>query len=186
MNCYFSNWSQILYIFTCPYVNVISNRFPVPTLFNLWRRHVAQSVSCPSCKSDCEDTIHALWGYPALGIIWEADGLSKNLLKYKLSKLGTSLSWFSRILLVPTWTFLQWFSDWFGKREMQIACGIALLAIKISGPRPFGFFMISLLLRFWKNPIHPPCPLGESGGPLPSPHATKWTTTERYSRKLGR
>ena len=52
---------------------------------------MAQSVSCPSCKSDCEDTIHALWGYPALRIIWEVDGLSKNLLKYKLSKLADLL-----------------------------------------------------------------------------------------------
>ena len=41
----------------------------IPTLFNLWKRHVVQSVSCPGCKSECEDTIHALWGCPALRII---------------------------------------------------------------------------------------------------------------------
>jgi len=32
----------------------------IPTLYNLWRQQVVQSVSCPSCNSACEDTIHAL------------------------------------------------------------------------------------------------------------------------------
>ncbi|KAK9994655.1 hypothetical protein SO802_024358 [Lithocarpus litseifolius] len=63
----------------------------IPTLYNLWRRRVVQSVSCPACNSVCEDTIHALWGCHALKSIWEADELTKKLLKYKFSNFADLL-----------------------------------------------------------------------------------------------
>lgn len=56
------------------------------TLYNLWRWQMVQSVYCPGCNSTCEDTIHALWGCPALMIVLEAASFWKNLLKYKFSK----------------------------------------------------------------------------------------------------
>ena len=32
----------------------------IPTLLNLWKRRVVNSVCCPMCKSNTEDTTHAL------------------------------------------------------------------------------------------------------------------------------
>ena len=40
----------------------------LPTLYNLWRRKVVTSIYCPFCKSDEEDTVHALWAVK--GYLW--------------------------------------------------------------------------------------------------------------------
>ena len=45
----------------------------LPTLHNLWRRKVVTSTYCPFCKSDGEDTVHALWSCRRLPMIWEDD-----------------------------------------------------------------------------------------------------------------
>ncbi|XP_075670205.1 uncharacterized protein LOC142639967 [Castanea sativa] len=63
----------------------------IPMLYNLWRRRVVHSVSFWGYFSKCEDTIHALWSYPALRIIWEADVITKKLLKYKFSTFAKLL-----------------------------------------------------------------------------------------------
>ena len=49
------------------------------------------SISYLGCKSACEDTIHVLWGCPALRVIWEVDKMSKKLLKYKFTKFANLL-----------------------------------------------------------------------------------------------
>ena len=41
----------------------------LPTLHNLWRRKVVTSTYCPYCKSNGEDTIHALWSCRRLFVI---------------------------------------------------------------------------------------------------------------------
>ena len=43
----------------------------LPTLHNLWHRKVVTLTYCPYCKSDGEDTIHALWSCRRLFVIWE-------------------------------------------------------------------------------------------------------------------
>ena len=45
----------------------------LPTLHNLWRRKVVSSTYCPFCKSDGEDTVHALWGCKRLLVVWHDD-----------------------------------------------------------------------------------------------------------------
>ena len=45
----------------------------LPTLYNLWRRKVVTSIYCPFCKSDGEDTVHALWGCKRLLVVWQED-----------------------------------------------------------------------------------------------------------------
>lgn len=52
----------------------------LPTLHNLLRRGVVKYASCPNCKSDGEDTIHAMWGNRRLFVIWEPDDELKKLL----------------------------------------------------------------------------------------------------------
>nr|POE97786.1 hypothetical protein CFP56_76133 [Quercus suber] len=50
----------------------------IPTLLNLWKRRVVNFVCCPMCKSDTEDTTHAMWGCNFLAEIWNShDGLKK-------------------------------------------------------------------------------------------------------------
>ena len=46
---------------------------------------------CPSCDSECEDTIHALWSCPVLRPIWEAEELTRKFLKYKFSSFADLL-----------------------------------------------------------------------------------------------
>ena len=41
----------------------------LPTLYNLWQRKVVTSIYCPFCKSDGEDTVHALWGCKRLLVV---------------------------------------------------------------------------------------------------------------------
>ena len=53
----------------------------IPTLNNLLRRNVVNSVYRPNCKAAFEDTIRALWG--CLIVIWEADEELKKFLRYK-------------------------------------------------------------------------------------------------------
>ena len=55
----------------------------LPTLYNLWRRNVVGSVLCSSCKSECEDVVHALWGCASLTLIWESNDVVTKLLRYK-------------------------------------------------------------------------------------------------------
>ena len=45
----------------------------LPTLHNLLCRNVVKSTHYPNCKSDGEDTIHALWSCKWLMVVWEAD-----------------------------------------------------------------------------------------------------------------
>ena len=63
----------------------------IPTLFNLWKRNVVKTVVCPSCDSECEDTIHALWSCPVLRPVWETGDLTRKFLKYKFSSFADLL-----------------------------------------------------------------------------------------------
>ena len=58
----------------------------IPTLCNLWRRKVVNSVQCLWCKGGVEDTIHALWYCPALNPIWYGDEMLTKLHRYKFDK----------------------------------------------------------------------------------------------------
>ena len=58
----------------------------IPTLCNLWRRKVVNSVQCLRCKEGVEDTIHALWYCPALNPIWYGDEMLTKLHRYKFDK----------------------------------------------------------------------------------------------------
>ena len=58
----------------------------IPTLYNLWRRKVVNSVQCLRCKEGVEDTIHALWYCPALNPIWYGDEMLTKLHRYKFDK----------------------------------------------------------------------------------------------------
>ena len=58
----------------------------IPTLCNLWRRKVVNSVQCSRCKEGFEDTIHALWYCPALNPIWYGDEVLTKLHRYKFEK----------------------------------------------------------------------------------------------------
>lgn len=40
-------------------------------------------VCCLECKSETEDTIHALWGCHSFIAIWNLDGELKKMLRYK-------------------------------------------------------------------------------------------------------
>ena len=76
---------------------------------------MVQSVSCPGCKSTCEDTIHTLWGCLVLRIIWEPNEKSKKLLKYKFAKFEDLLEMVFRfkgstdtdLLAVIFWMILE-------------------------------------------------------------------------------
>ena len=57
----------------------------IPTLCNLWRRNVAISTLCPTCKAGHEDTTHALWSCPSLFVVCEPESLLKKLLRYQFS-----------------------------------------------------------------------------------------------------
>ena len=50
------------------------------TMHNLLRRGVVRYSCCPNCKFDGEETIHSLWGYRRLFVIWETDDKLKKLL----------------------------------------------------------------------------------------------------------
>ena len=54
-----------------------------PTLCNLCRRNVVGSILYASCKSECEDVVHALWGCASLILIWETNEMVTKLLRYK-------------------------------------------------------------------------------------------------------
>lgn len=55
----------------------------IPTLCNLWKRNVVNSVMCSGCRARSEDTIHALWSCPALYVLWEGNEFLKRMFKYK-------------------------------------------------------------------------------------------------------
>uniref|UniRef100_A0A7N2LCN5 Reverse transcriptase zinc-binding domain-containing protein n=1 Tax=Quercus lobata TaxID=97700 RepID=A0A7N2LCN5_QUELO len=60
----------------------------LPTLCNLGRRNVVSCVRCWSCKSESEDTVHALWKCSSLFVLWEPDGVLKKLLRYNVSSFA--------------------------------------------------------------------------------------------------
>lgn len=55
----------------------------IPTLCNLWKRNVVNSVMCSGCRAGSEDTVHALWSCPALYVLWERNEVLKRMFKYK-------------------------------------------------------------------------------------------------------
>lgn len=55
----------------------------LPTVCNLWRQNVVGLVLCASCKSECEDFVHALWGCASLILIWETNEVVTKLHRYK-------------------------------------------------------------------------------------------------------
>ena len=60
----------------------------LPTLCNLGRRNVVSCVRCWGCKSESEDTVHALWKCSSLFVLWEPNGVLKKLLRYNVSSFA--------------------------------------------------------------------------------------------------
>lgn len=63
----------------------------LPTLCNLRRRNVVQVAVYPRCKSDEEDTLHALWYCPSLFEVWSDDAVIKKALRYKFQEFSDLL-----------------------------------------------------------------------------------------------
>lgn len=55
----------------------------IPTLCNLWRRNVMNSVQYSRCQVGSEDTVHDLLSCPALYVIWEGNEVLTKLWRYK-------------------------------------------------------------------------------------------------------
>ena len=65
----------------------------LPTLYNLWRRKVVTSIYCPFCKSNGEDTVHALWGCKRLLVVWEDDSVLRKCSEQKFLHFADLLAY---------------------------------------------------------------------------------------------
>ena len=65
----------------------------LPTLYNLWRRKVVTSTYCPFCKSDGEDTVHALWGCKRLLVVWKDDSVLRKFSEQKFHHFADFLAY---------------------------------------------------------------------------------------------